>query len=71
MVFFETEFRPCAPCGDAGVDGCGCGGGFDAAGCFDAFGGGVVEAVGGYGFGAVFVGGYGLGREGAGVCNAG
>ena len=67
VVFFETEFRPCASRGDAGVDGCGCGGCFDAAGCFDAFGGGVVEAVGGYGFGAVFVGGYCLGGEGAGI----
>ncbi len=67
MVFFEPEFRPGAPRGDAGVDGGGGGGGFDAAGCFDAFGGGVVEAVGGYGFGAVFVGGDRLGGEGAGV----
>ena len=67
MVFFQAEFGPGAAGGDAGVYGCGCCGGFYAAGGFDAFGGGVVEAVGGYGFGAVFVGGYGLGGEGAGV----
>ena len=71
VIFFETEFRPGAPRGNAGVDGCGGGGGFDAAGCFDAFGGGVVEAVGGYGFGAVFVGGYGLRGEGARVWGLG
>ena len=68
MVFFETEFRPCAAGGDAGVYGCGCCGGFYATRGFDAFGGGVVEAVSGYCFGAVFVGGYGLGGEGVGVC---
>ena len=67
MVFLEAEFGPSAPRGDARVDGCGGGGGADPPSCFDATAV-VVEAVGGYRFGAVFVGGYGLSGEGSRVC---
>ena len=68
MAFLKTEFRPGAPFGDAGIygflfDSCA-----DAAGGFDALAA-IVETVGCYGFGAIFVRSYGLGRERGGVCS--
>lgn len=66
VAFFETEFGPGFALGDAGVDVFFDDGGADAARGFDAFAI-VVEAVRHYGFGAVFVGGDDLWREGGGV----
>ena len=66
MVLLEAEFGPGAAGGDAGVDGFADDGGADAADGFHFFAG-VVEPVGCYCFGAVFVGGDLLGGEGAGV----
>lgn len=66
MPFFEPEFRPLPAGGHARVDGFVHDGCAHAAGGFELFAG-VVEAVGGYGFGAVFVGADLLGGEGAGV----
>lgn len=66
VPFFEPELRPLSAGGHARVDGFVHDGGAYAAGGFELFAG-VVEAVGGYGFGAVFVGADLLGGEGAGV----
>ena len=63
MALFEPEFRPAFALRDAGVDVFFDDGGAYAAGGFDAFTV-VVETVGNNGFGAVFVRGYGLRREG-------
>ena len=66
MALFEPEFCPALALGDARVDLFCDDGGADAAGGFDAFAV-IVEAIGYYGFGAVFVRRYGLGGQGGGV----
>ena len=66
MSLLEAELGPAAPGGDGRVDGLTDDGGADAAGSFDTLAV-VVEAVGNDGFGAVFIGGNGLGRKRGGI----
>ena len=66
MALLEAEFGPGLALGDAGVDGFFDDGGADPARGLDLFAV-VVEAVGYYGFRAVFVRGDGLWREGGGI----
>lgn len=66
MAFLKPKLGPCAPLGDAGVDGLADDSGADAPCSFDLFAG-VVERVGYGGLGAVFVGGYGRGGKSGGV----
>jgi hypothetical protein len=66
VSFFFTEFWPCFAGCYGGVDCFAVDGGADTTGCFDAFTV-IVETVGYYCFGAVFVGCYGLRGEGGGV----
>lgn len=66
MPLFETELGPLAACGDTGRDGFPDDGFADALGEFD-FLAGVVEGVGDFGLGAVFVGCDGWRGKGGGV----
>lgn len=66
MTLFETEFGPFAPCGDSGRDGFTDDGFADPLSEFDFFAG-VVEGVGDFGLGAVFVRCDGCWGKGGGV----
>ena len=66
MALLAPELRPGPPFGDAGIDGFFDHGGADAAGGFH-FLAVVVEAVGDYGLGTVFVCGDLRGGEGGGI----
>jgi len=66
VTFLETEFRPGFALCDARVDVLSDDSGTDPARYLEALAV-VVEAVGCYCFGAVFVGGYGLWGKGGGV----
>lgn len=66
MTLFEAELGPLAACGDTGRDGFPDDGFADPLGEFDFFAG-VVEGVGDFGLGAVFVGCDGRRGKGGGV----
>lgn len=66
MAFLKTEFRPRFALCDAGVDIFFYNGGTNPAHGFDTLAV-VIEAVGYYRFGAVFIGGYDLWGKGCGV----
>ena len=66
LAFLQAELGPAFALGDAGVDVSLCDGGAYSAGGLDLFAV-VVEAVGYYGLGPIFVGSYLLGGEDGGI----